>query len=564
MTSAFVFTTKNNKVLLVKHSYGNKKWHLPGGSLEANEGPKNAAIREFYEETGGILKSIESIGKIYTQGLGFSYIFKGSAEGYYYREPNKEISKIGFFDPKSLPKSISKFAKERIEFAIKNKFISNAIKISKYSEDLNFIDAKKIINELIEDAIEELIKNEDVFYIRRLHKLKQKLLAEIIQNKLTPKIKSYNLYWKNLLSQYDNSNFKIGNFKFTLFTFLSPKNIFKSEVINLLFPCKNSINTIDKSVEYLMHEVRGTKELSFNICFIESNSTDKTLQRILEKCSSINIPINCKIYVLSAGKKQINNSESIISGIKFIDSIIGKNPKIEYYFSSWDDEINSRIKLDHNIFESNLNLLKRSNLNKAVSCYMIDNRKKGSTFLSIHNNPYVNMDKLTLRPMVHNGGAIVVRWEDMLKVVINKNQIPGISFSGALLLLNPYNKLKNLDLKTWPLKINPKSPIFHPAEEDILQWTIKYLGYFMSWEKSIGYVRSKNSRTADLWFSMLNKNRTERDRIFYRRIKKLTEFDNNFRYNIIGKKFMHSYYKTIFALTCKKNIYDALKIFRKE
>ena len=49
--SAFVINPDNKKILLVKHADYNK-WLQPGGHIEEDEIPEEAAIREVYEETG--------------------------------------------------------------------------------------------------------------------------------------------------------------------------------------------------------------------------------------------------------------------------------------------------------------------------------------------------------------------------------------------------------------------------------------------------------------------------------------------------------------------------------
>ncbi|WP_084385095.1 NUDIX domain-containing protein [Novosphingobium naphthalenivorans] len=43
------------RVLLVRHSYGSRKWTTPGGGLGAREDPVAAGIRELAEETGCLL-----------------------------------------------------------------------------------------------------------------------------------------------------------------------------------------------------------------------------------------------------------------------------------------------------------------------------------------------------------------------------------------------------------------------------------------------------------------------------------------------------------------------------
>lgn len=49
--SAFVINPESKKILLVKHKkFG--KWVQPGGHIEDNETPEEAAVRETYEETG--------------------------------------------------------------------------------------------------------------------------------------------------------------------------------------------------------------------------------------------------------------------------------------------------------------------------------------------------------------------------------------------------------------------------------------------------------------------------------------------------------------------------------
>jgi 8-oxo-dGTP pyrophosphatase MutT (NUDIX family) len=50
-TSVYVFNLNNRKFLLVNHKKLGK-WLQPGGHIEPNEDPEEAAIREVFEETG--------------------------------------------------------------------------------------------------------------------------------------------------------------------------------------------------------------------------------------------------------------------------------------------------------------------------------------------------------------------------------------------------------------------------------------------------------------------------------------------------------------------------------
>lgn len=57
--SVFVINPENKKILLVHHKKYNK-WVQPGGHIEDNETPEEAALREVYEETGVKVKLLGS------------------------------------------------------------------------------------------------------------------------------------------------------------------------------------------------------------------------------------------------------------------------------------------------------------------------------------------------------------------------------------------------------------------------------------------------------------------------------------------------------------------------
>jgi 8-oxo-dGTP pyrophosphatase MutT (NUDIX family) len=44
--------TCRDRVLLVRHTYGNRAWDVPGGALKRHEAPAAAAHREMHEELG--------------------------------------------------------------------------------------------------------------------------------------------------------------------------------------------------------------------------------------------------------------------------------------------------------------------------------------------------------------------------------------------------------------------------------------------------------------------------------------------------------------------------------
>ncbi len=63
-----VFLIKDNKVIVIKYKsnnvYQNEYLDIPGGKIEDNETAKEAAVREFKEETGLLIKNLRSIGKL--------------------------------------------------------------------------------------------------------------------------------------------------------------------------------------------------------------------------------------------------------------------------------------------------------------------------------------------------------------------------------------------------------------------------------------------------------------------------------------------------------------------
>jgi 8-oxo-dGTP diphosphatase len=60
--------------LMVDHK--KRGWELPGGKIEANEGPVHGALREFREETGHLLGSPRFVTKLHRPN-GTCYVFTG-------------------------------------------------------------------------------------------------------------------------------------------------------------------------------------------------------------------------------------------------------------------------------------------------------------------------------------------------------------------------------------------------------------------------------------------------------------------------------------------------------
>ena|SRR5687768_17284568 len=65
---------EEREFLMVRHL--ERGWELPGGKIEAGEGPVHCALREFREETGHLLSSPKFVVKI-PKDNGMCYVFTG-------------------------------------------------------------------------------------------------------------------------------------------------------------------------------------------------------------------------------------------------------------------------------------------------------------------------------------------------------------------------------------------------------------------------------------------------------------------------------------------------------
>jgi ADP-ribose pyrophosphatase YjhB (NUDIX family) len=57
---------RDGDLLLVRHSYGERGWLLPGGRLKRGEAPSEGARREVRQEVGADLRDWDELGSIFT------------------------------------------------------------------------------------------------------------------------------------------------------------------------------------------------------------------------------------------------------------------------------------------------------------------------------------------------------------------------------------------------------------------------------------------------------------------------------------------------------------------
>ena len=122
----------NNKVLLCKRSAHHKTlkgvWSIPAGSIEEGEKPKEAAIREFYEETNIVIDEpdeLKMIGVInryardnkYIKGAMYVYMIESDEEilpDLENAKDGEEHTDCGYFTADNLPSPLGNEIKEII------------------------------------------------------------------------------------------------------------------------------------------------------------------------------------------------------------------------------------------------------------------------------------------------------------------------------------------------------------------------------------------------------------------------------------------------------------------
>lgn len=98
-----VIFSKDNTILLLKHTYRKVAWSLPGGYIKAKEHPKEALEREIEEETGLII-SADTRYKIRTDrdSARLDIVYIGALMGGEFKASH-EVSEAGFFTFDTLP-----------------------------------------------------------------------------------------------------------------------------------------------------------------------------------------------------------------------------------------------------------------------------------------------------------------------------------------------------------------------------------------------------------------------------------------------------------------------------
>jgi 8-oxo-dGTP pyrophosphatase MutT (NUDIX family) len=116
--AATVILDDAGRVLLVKHSYGERNWQIPGGGGESGESAEETARREAREEVGIDLDIDRLVGVYWELPDDHHFVFRARALGEPQVTDLDEITELGWFSPDALPRPISDFTVRRITDAI--------------------------------------------------------------------------------------------------------------------------------------------------------------------------------------------------------------------------------------------------------------------------------------------------------------------------------------------------------------------------------------------------------------------------------------------------------------
>ena len=114
-----VILIRNGRVVLVRHWFTPGVWTLPGGGIKKGESPREAGVREVFEEIGYRINSFGGQVGIYQGRMGrrdsVIVLFTEDFEGGMKFIPNLEVMERGLFDIDHLPSTLSPANRRRIE-----------------------------------------------------------------------------------------------------------------------------------------------------------------------------------------------------------------------------------------------------------------------------------------------------------------------------------------------------------------------------------------------------------------------------------------------------------------
>ncbi|MDZ4307528.1 NUDIX domain-containing protein [Allopontixanthobacter sp.] len=112
-----IATDLEDRLLLVRLTYGSGSWSLPSGGIGRGEEPEAAARREFREETGceaGTLRFVGIQQDLLHGAHNSVHVYAAKVQGNPAAD-GREVMDARFFPLHSLPEPLSPFARRRLE-----------------------------------------------------------------------------------------------------------------------------------------------------------------------------------------------------------------------------------------------------------------------------------------------------------------------------------------------------------------------------------------------------------------------------------------------------------------
>lgn len=107
-----IVVSPTEEILVVRQNYKDKKWMLPGGEIERNETPKDAAQSEVHEESGLIveIEMLHLIAYFVQRPNGIVFLYETNIfSGEIITTPTDEISEVKFMSISEILSSLESF-----------------------------------------------------------------------------------------------------------------------------------------------------------------------------------------------------------------------------------------------------------------------------------------------------------------------------------------------------------------------------------------------------------------------------------------------------------------------
>ncbi len=106
--------THRDEVLLVRHTYGNRAWDLPGGTVRRREAPRDTARREMEEELGRRIEDWISLGELFVNNNHHDdnlHLFQARVHERELDLNLTELSEAGWFPRDALPAELARYVR---------------------------------------------------------------------------------------------------------------------------------------------------------------------------------------------------------------------------------------------------------------------------------------------------------------------------------------------------------------------------------------------------------------------------------------------------------------------